>query len=150
MPYQAATPVEAAKEEKEHISLQEAVKRYVAVETAKGWPTHTAKNGKTRYKFRGLPLACDSTCWENGLENTRWTEETLYVTDDGKIVVASEHITRWQGESDTYTVKVITSLNDVTSQALLDDLRENLCIKLNVKISVAEVARPLSELEASL
>ena len=142
VPSQAATPVEAAKE---LVTLQEALQRYIA---RKAWRLHTVKHGATRYKFRGICIGEDSTRWENGRENSRWTEELLYATDNGKFVVATASLTRWQGESDTYTTEVVAALNDVASQALLDDLRETLCKELNVAISVAEVARPLSELEA--
>lgn len=152
-PDQAATPVEAAKE-KETVTLKEALQRYIERELAllnQEWPTATVRRGcgdeAKRFKLEGFRIGDYSTRWVAGREQSRWDEVKLFALKDGRFLTATEYVTCWQGEEYEYSATIKATLDDVDDQRLLDDMRKYLCDQLNVKIPVADVAAPLSELE---
>jgi hypothetical protein len=117
-----------------------------AVKRTEKITTHTVigEDGRRR-KFKGIWLAGTTTEWAGGRQQSRWTEEDLYLLESGKFLVATVHRTLWQGEQNRYSYEILDSTEEIDSQILLDELRDNLCKKFNAKIPLSEVALPLEE-----
>jgi len=106
---------------------------------------HTAKaaDGK-RYRFQAVKL-CD---WWNryraGEQSSRWTEKTLYALEGGGFLVATEHVSQWQGEVSRFEIERYDSdsILDV-DQKVLDELRNVIIKETGLKIPLAEIAEDL-------
>jgi hypothetical protein len=62
-----------------------------------------------KIKFTGELIGDAGGKWQNGREQTRWTELELYRTESGKYVLSNEYVTCWQGESGSHTVTIFDS-----------------------------------------
>ena len=67
------------------------------------------RDGEKDLKFSGELIAEASDHSHQGSRQNRWTEMRLYKTTSGKFVLVEEHITCWQGESNTITALVLES-----------------------------------------
>ena len=79
------------------------------------------RDGNLDLKFKGELLASASDRWIAGKEQTRWTEISVYRTDTGKLVIAWEYITLWQGELSGYQAKVCEMVTEVTAELMSTD-----------------------------
>lgn len=56
------------------------------------------RDGEKDLSFTGELVASASSQWQNGRDQTRWTELEIYLTSGGRWVYSRAYVTRWQGE----------------------------------------------------
>lgn len=78
------------------------------------------RDGQRNLTFQGELIAEAHGRWQNGREQNRWTDLTLYKTAGGKYVLQNEYNTQWQGEANSDDAWVLA-----TAQEVYDKLTED-------------------------
>jgi len=84
------------------------------------------RTGEPPLKFRGEVLASADGRWQNGKDQNRWHEITVYRTPGGNHVLEVVYHTLWQGESDHHHVVVTETLQGAISNLKAYDALEHL------------------------
>jgi len=71
------------------------------------------RDGERDLAFVGRLIASESTRTNNGPNNSRWNDYSVYRTKSGKYVFADEFTTLWQGEDDQANAGVFNSLEEL-------------------------------------
>jgi len=119
-------------------TLEEGVKALIA---KVGYNTHTAKDEDgRRYRFEASKLCGWWDRWRAGKEQSRWTEKDLYALKQGGYLVATAHLSQWQGELTTYAIERYEKISDIEHQGLLDELRSEIVSETGLKVPLSEIA----------
>ncbi len=91
------------------------------------------RDGDKDLRFSGWRLLSVDGKWQQGREQNRWHELTLYVTTGGTLVCLREYVTLWQGEAGTSEAKVCASHDEVMSFFGLSTLAKELYDALGIE-----------------
>ena len=93
---------------------------------------HLHREGQRALYFKGKTLVVKDTRDHN---STRWTKCAVYETDKGAFVVGLAHMTKWEGETDSYQAEVLKTLDEVVTfvEEWVPYLAPTIAAKLNVR-----------------